>query len=87
MGAYDLMDRRYNKEGSFNVIFTSNKVPALWKDNFDEDDALLCALDRVFDDATVFKFKGKSFRGKNLETISLETDKVKSSGDPKPTYE
>ena len=84
---FDLMDRRYNKEGSFNVIFTSNKVPALWKDNFDEDDALLCALDRVFDDATVFKFKGKSFRGKSLETISLETDKVKSSGDPKPTYE
>jgi DNA replication protein DnaC len=74
---FDLMDRRYNKEGSFNVIFTSNKVPALWKDNFEENDALLCALDRVFDDATVFKFKGKSYRGSKLETISLETDRVK----------
>lgn len=76
---FDLMDRRYNKEGSFNVIFTSNKVPALWKENFDEDDALLCALDRIFDDATVFTFKGQSYRGKNLETIALETNRVKSS--------
>lgn len=76
---FDLMDRRYNKEGSFNVIFTSNKVPALWKDNFEEDDALLCALDRVFDDATVFTFRGQSFRGKNLETVNLETSKIKSS--------
>lgn len=75
---FDLMDRRYNKEGYFNVIFTSNKVPALWKDNFEEDDALLCALDRVFDEATVFTFKGQSFRGKKLETINLETSRVAS---------
>ena len=81
------MDRRYNKEGSFNVIFTSNKVPAFWKQNFEEDDSLLCALDRVFDDATVFKFTGKSFRGKKLETISLETNKVKSPEDSKTTNE
>ena len=73
------MDRRYNKEGSFNVIFTSNKVPALWKENFDEDDALLCALDRIFDDATVFTFKGQSYRGKHLETIALETNRVNST--------
>ena len=84
---FDLMDRRYNKEGSFNVIYTSNKVPALWKNNFEEDDSLLCALDRVFNDATVFKFTGKSFRGKNLETISLETDKVKSPENSKTTHE
>lgn len=57
-------------------------LSALWKDNSDKCDALLCALDCVFDDATVFKFKGKSFRGKDLETISLETDKVKSPDDP-----
>ena len=75
---FDLIDRRYNKEGNFNMIFTSNKNPALWRENFDEDATLLCALDRFFDDATVFKLRGESFRGKKLETISLQTGKVKT---------
>lgn len=43
-----------------------------------EDATLLCALDRIFDDATVFKLRGESFRGKKLETISLQTGKVKA---------
>ena len=68
---FDLVDRRYNKEGAFNIVFTSNKTPSLWRENFNEDDALLCALDRIFDDATVFQIRGESFRGKNLETIAL----------------
>ena len=75
---FDLIDRRYNKEGNFNMIFTSNKNPALWREDFDEDATLLCALDRIFDDATVFKLRGESFRGKKLETISLQTGKVKT---------
>lgn len=75
---FDLMDRRYNKEGSFNVVFTSNKVPALWKENFEEDNALLCALDRIFDDAIVYTIKGQSYRGKNLENVLLQTSKVKT---------
>lgn len=75
---FDLIDRRYNKEGNFNMIFTSNKNPALWREDFDEDATLLCALDRIFDDATVFKLSGESFRGKKLETISLQTGKVKT---------
>ena len=58
---FDLIDRRYNKEGNFN-----------------EDDALLCSLDRIFDDATVFNIKGESFRGKKLETIALQTSRVKT---------
>ena len=33
---FDLIDRRYNKEGNFNMIFTSNKNPALWRENFSE---------------------------------------------------
>ena len=32
---FDLIDRRYNKEGNFNMIFTSNKNPALWREDFD----------------------------------------------------
>jgi DNA replication protein DnaC len=74
---FDLIDRRYNKEGSFNIVFTSNKNPSRWSDNFKDDSSLLCSLDRAFDDATVFTFRGESFRGKNLETIELQTSKVK----------
>lgn len=73
---FDLIDRRYNKEGTFNMIFTSNKNPALWREDFEEDATLLCTLDRTFDDATVFKLRGESFRGKKLETVSLQTGKV-----------
>lgn len=75
---FDLIDRRYNKEGSYNIVFTSNKNPAKWRDNFNEDDALLCALDRIFDEATVFKIRGESFRGKSLSTVSLETSRIKT---------
>ena len=77
---FDLIDRRYNKEGNFNIVFTSNKNPSQWRGNFNEDDALLCSLDRIFDDATVFNIKGESFRGKHLETIALQTSRVKAPG-------
>ena len=76
---FDLIDRRYNKDGNFNIVFTSNKNPVLWRANFNEDDALLCALDRIFDEATVFNIKGESFRGKKLETVALQTSKVKAA--------
>lgn len=75
---FDMVDRRYNRQGCNNIIFTSNKNPVQWRENFNDDDDLLCALDRIFDDATVFNIKGDSFRGKNLETISLKTSRVKS---------
>ena len=75
---FDMIDRRYNRQGCNNIIFTSNKNPVQWRENFNDDDDLLCALDRIFDDATVFNIKGDSFRGKNLETISLKTSRVKS---------
>ena len=55
------------------VDVLSNKNPSLWRENFNEDDSLLCALDRIFDDATVFNIRGESFRGKKLETIALQT--------------
>ena len=70
---FDLVDRRYQKEGCYNMVFTSNRDPAQWQENFTESDALLCALDRIFDDAIVFSIKGESFRGKKLETVSLRT--------------
>lgn len=76
---FDLIDRRYNKEGSFNIVFTSNKFLSQWRSNFNEDDALLCSLDRIFDDASVFNIKGE-YRGKHLETIALQTSRAKAPG-------
>ena len=73
-----MVDRRYQKEGYSNMVFTSNRDPAQWKENFCENDALLCALDRIFDDAVVFTIKGESFRGRKLETVALRT----STGSP-----
>ena len=75
---FDLIDRRYNKEGNFNIVFTSNRNPAQWREDFSEDDTLLCALDRIFDDATVFNIKGESHRGQKLEKVSLSTTRAKS---------
>ena len=73
---FDVIDRRYNKEGPNTLIFTSNTGPDKWGEFFNEDSSLLCSLDRIFDVATVFMIKGNSYRGKNCETISL------SAGDP-----
>ena len=43
-----------------------------WDEFFTGDETLLCALDRVFDRATVFMMKGASFRGAELETLTVE---------------
>ena len=61
-----------SKEGPNCMIFTSNLTPDKWRDFFREDDALLCALDRTFDAATVYLMKGESYRGRNLKTYSIE---------------
>jgi len=82
---FDLMDRRYCKDGSYNVIFTSNKMPSLWKNDFNEDDTLLCALDRIFDDALVFTIKGESYRGKRTEKILIQLGKAKYDSSEEPT--
>ena len=76
---FDLVDRRYNKEGPYTMIFTSNKQPSQWKQNFNEDDSLLCALDRIFDDALIFNLRGNSYRGKNCESYSLTTLRGKAT--------
>lgn len=69
---FDLIDRRYGKDGPNCMIFTSNKQPDSWAEYFTKDSTLLCTLDRIFDEASVFIFKGDSFRGQKTETIRLE---------------
>ena len=82
---FDMVDRSYLKEGYSNMVFTSNRDPAQWKENFCENDSLLCALDRIFDDAVVFTIKGESFRGRKLETVSLRTSGGPASS-PSPQH-
>ena len=75
---FDIIDRRGNKEGPNCMIFTSNKNPSSWGTYFVEQDSLLGALDRFFDEAIVFMIKGESYRGRKTETISLEAGTSKS---------
>ncbi len=69
---FDIIDRRYNKECPNTTIFTSNKGPDQWHEFFSEDDTLLCTLDRIFDNATVYMFKGESYRGSHRKTLGIE---------------
>ena len=79
---FDLVDRRYHKEGCYNMVFTSNKGPNDWAANFEERPSLLCALDRIFDNANVFTLKGNSYRGKELENFAVRTNNVKAPEEP-----
>lgn len=69
---FDIVDRRYEKEGPNTLILTSNTPANQWDGFFTGDDTLLCALDRMFDRASVFMMKGPSFRGTECETFSVE---------------
>lgn len=80
---FDVIDRRYNKDGPNTMIFTSNKSPDKWGEFFNEDSSLLCALDRIFDDATVFVIKGNSYRGRNCETIAISAGELSALPKPK----
>lgn len=70
---FDVVDRRYEKEGPNTLILTSNTPVNNWDGFFTGDDALLCALDRIFDKASVFVMRGPSFRGAECVTFSVES--------------
>lgn len=69
---FDVVDRRYEKEGPNAMVLTSNIAPSGWDEFFTGDDTLLCALDRLFDKASVFVMRGPSYRGGELDTYSVE---------------
>ncbi len=69
---FDVVDRRYEKEGPNAMVLTSNIAPSGWDEFFTGDDTLLCALDRLFDKASVFVMRGPSCRGMGLDTYSVE---------------
>ena len=73
---FDLIDRRYEKEGPHTIIFTSNKQPNEWAQYFEGKDDLMCSLDRIFDRASIFDIKGDSYRGQSCTTYAVEAGKV-----------
>ena len=79
---FDVVDRRYEKEGPNTMILTSNVVAKDWKGFFTGDAALLCTLDRIFDKASVFMMSGPSYRGRELDTYSVEAvpEAIKTRG-------
>lgn len=55
---------------------TSNNDSTNWQSFFEEeDDALECAMDRLFDTVICLTFSGCSYRGKDRERISLDFQK------------
>ena len=67
-----MADRRYEKEGPNAMALTSNVAPSGWDEFLAGDDAPPCALDRPFDKASVLVMRGPSFRGRELDTYSVE---------------
>lgn len=75
---FDVVNRRYNKEGPGSIVFTSNVQPDQWSSFFSDNQSLLCALDRLFDTALVCTMKGTSYRGRGRTTLAVETGTVTS---------
>ena len=70
---FHVVDRRCEREDPSTTILTSNYGADKWGEFFTGSSTLLCTLDRIFDNATVFMLKGASFRGAGLETYAIET--------------
>ena len=73
---FHIVDLRCEREDPNTMILTSNFGADKWGEFFTGSSTLLCTLDRIFDNATVFMMKGPSFRGTGLETYALETAPV-----------
>ena len=69
---FDVIDRRHEREGPNTMILTSNMAPSSWDEFLAGDEALPCALDRAFDKASVLVMRGPSYRGRGLDTHSVE---------------
>ena len=67
-----VVDARSERDGPNLVLMTSNLTADKWDECLTGGPALLCTLDRPFDEATVSVIDGSSYRGQGLETLSVE---------------
>lgn len=75
---FHVIDARGEKDGPNLVLMTSNYSADKWDEFFTGGSTLLCMLDRLFDEATVFMIKGSSYRGAKLETLACEAGPIVS---------
>ena len=59
---FDVVDRRCEKEGPNAMVPASSVAPSGWDEFLAGNDTLSCALDRLFDKASVFMMRGPSYR-------------------------
>ena len=79
---FHVIDRRCEREDPNTTILTSNYGADRRGEFFTGSSTLLCTLDRIFDNATVFLVKGSSFRGAGLRTYAIETAPVAVKANP-----
>ena len=53
------------------MIVTSNIEPDRWVTFFNDEPALICAMDRFFDKALLISMKGRSYRGNCRRKIEV----------------
>ncbi len=82
---FHVIDRRCEREDPSTTILTSNYGADKWGEFFTGSSTLLCTLDRIFDNATVFLVEGPSFRGAGLRTYAIETATVVAKARPGAT--
>ena len=73
---FQLADRVSLKETG-SIVLTSNKDLSQWVGLFDEDDALECTIDRLWDKTICMTFSGISHRGTNREQVELNFMKLR----------
>ena len=70
---FSMVDRIYSRTKNV-IIITSNVEGSEWADCFDDDQAVECTLDRLFDKAIAVQLSGTSYRGQERENVYLELD-------------
>ena len=79
---FHIVDRRCEREDPNTTIPASNFGADRWGEFFTGGPTLLCTLDRIFDNATVFMARGPSFRGAGLRTYAAGTAPVAAKTQP-----
>ncbi|MBQ0071432.1 MAG: hypothetical protein KBS81_06205 [Spirochaetales bacterium] len=67
--------RNYTGHSNTSIALTSNKDLSQWSGLF--DDALECAIDRLWDKAICLTFSGSSHRGTDREQVELNFLKLR----------
>lgn len=62
---FDIVNRKCSTRGAGSIIVTANSQPSEWTEVFLDHRTGVNLLDRLYDKAYIFDFRGPSYRGKN----------------------